>query len=106
VLVGVLLVVRVIVKQWMIRPLALRLVAMEQSTPSIAGLVRQSPIAIAIAVGFAVSPFGSEGIAGMDGQKLLAVVVMMALISDLLALMQTTPPRRNPGAVAADRGPA
>lgn len=55
-----------------------------------AGMMRQSPIAIALGLGFAISPFGRDGEGLANGPQLLAMLVAITLISDIWALMQAT----------------
>jgi hypothetical protein len=86
----VLVIVRISLKQMAIRPMLRRIGEITTPSTALAGMLRQSPIAIPLGLGFAISPFGRTGEGLADGPQLLAVLVAVALISDVWALMQAT----------------
>jgi len=80
---GVVLVVRIVVKfalvRWRLRD------ASGAAAPwsVFAGVMRQSPIAIALAVGYAVSPLGSASGAPLDGPKVLTIVILSGVVAEV-----------------------
>jgi len=52
-------------------------------TPFLRGLLRQNPLAIAVAVGFAISSFGRAPNSPLQGSEVVTVVILIGLISEL-----------------------
>ena len=69
---------------------------MKQTGPSVSmvGLMRQAPLAIALAVAYAISPYGRLDLAPLDGQQVLMIVILIGLASDAMLLISTRPPQR------------
>ncbi len=88
-LIGTLVVVRIVLKLGILQTVFRLEVPRSISTPSLKGLLRPNPLAIAVAAGFSISALGRSLALPLDAGEILMVVLTTGFISDAGALLLT-----------------
>lgn len=87
-LVAVLLAARAVVKQWLMRRLTASATQAAAASPALGGLMRQSPVAIALVAGYAVLGRGQAFGGVLDGPKLVMIVILLGIICEVWPFAQ------------------
>jgi len=83
VLIGCVLMTRLLIKLVFGQRMLRARLPKNRATPFLQGLLRQNPLAIAVAVGFAISSFGRAANSPLQGSEVVTVVILIGLISEL-----------------------
>jgi len=89
--VGVALIVALVLVRsgvkYIMRTVIRRYKDLNRPTPALLGLIRQNPLAIAMAAGYAISPAGQSPTAPITGGQLMMIVIVMGLLAETFALI-------------------
>lgn len=65
-----------------------RQMKIQHNPPALVGLIRQNPLAIAMAVGYAIAPLGRSEATPLSGGQVVMIVVLIGVMAEAFAFLQ------------------
>jgi hypothetical protein len=65
-----------------------RAMKLDHDPPALVGLIRQNPLAIAMAVGYAIAPLGRSEATPLGGGQVVMIVILIGVMSEAFAFLR------------------